>query len=466
MEQSMEHLRKPGRMASSIVRPKILIVDDEEVVRSGVARVLKRKALEVSMASDGLEALEMMTEESFDVVFLDIKMNGMDGMEVLRQIRRDHPAVLVIMITGFPSVETAVECLKAGAVDYLMKPFRADDLESVLFKALENAKGSGVHCQPQKEEAKGLESIIGRSQAMQEVFAKMSRSAPGDSTVLISGESGTGKELVARSIHKLSTRADREFVGIDCSALVESLLESELFGHVKGSFTGAFQTKHGLFELADHGTFFFDEISNLSLNIQAKLLRVIQEREFMKVGSQKKVKLNIRIIASSNRDLREAVRAGTFREDLFYRLSVIPIHLPPLRKRREDIPLLVEHFIEKHNRKCQRQVQGISKRALDMLMAYDWPGNVRELEHAIERILILEDGNIILPEQLPAFIKKKSNGFRVFSEEVCTLDELEKRYIQFVLRRTKGKRQEAAHLLGINRKTLGMKINKYGLKTR
>jgi transcriptional regulator with PAS, ATPase and Fis domain len=301
---------------------------------------------------------------------------------------------------------------------------------------------------------------------MQEVFAKMRRSAPGDSTVLISGESGTGKELVARSIHRLSARADQEFVGIDCSALVESLLESELFGHVKGSFTGAFQTKHGLFELANHGTFFFDEISNLSLNIQAKLLRVIQEREFMKVGSQKKIKLDIRIIASSNRDLREAVKAGTFREDLFYRLSVIPIHLPPLRKRREDIPLLVEHFIDKHSRKSHRQVEGISKRALEVLMAYEWPGNVRELEHAIERIIILEDGDIILPEQLPSFISQRQGEFRVFSEEVYTLDELEKRYIQFILRRTKGKRQEAAHLLGINRKTLGSKISKYGLKIR
>ena len=299
---------------------------------------------------------------------------------------------------------------------------------------------------------------------MEKVFTKIRRAAPSDSTVLITGESGTGKELVARAIHQFSPRAEREFVPVDCSALVESLLESELFGHVKGSFTGAYQTKHGLFELADHGTFFFDEISNLSLNIQAKLLRVIQEREFMKVGSQKRTKLDIRIIASSNRDLRQAIAAGAFREDLFYRLSVVPIHLPPLRERAEDIPLLVNHFLEKYSQKSNRPAQSIAKNALDILSAYLWPGNVRELEHTIERIIILEDGDVIQPEHLPAFITQREGEFRVFAEEVFSLEELEKRYIQFVLRRTKGRRQEAAQLLGINRKTLFQKIAKYGLR--
>jgi transcriptional regulator with PAS, ATPase and Fis domain len=282
--------------------------------------------------------------------------------------------------------------------------------------------------------------------------------------MLLTGESGTGKELVARAIHALSPRKENEFVPVDCSALVESLLESELFGHVKGSFTGAFQTKHGLFELANHGTFFFDEISNLSLNIQAKLLRVIQEREFMKVGSQKRIKLDIRIIASTNRDLQEAIKEGTFREDLYYRLSVVPIRLPPLRERTADIPMLVEHFIDKHNKMSGRQVQSISKRALETLSSYSWPGNVRQLEHTIERILILEDCEVIEPEHLPAIITQRQGEFQVFSEEGFTLEELEKRYIQFILRRTKGKRQEAAHILGINRKTLGAKIKKYGLR--
>jgi transcriptional regulator with PAS, ATPase and Fis domain len=299
---------------------------------------------------------------------------------------------------------------------------------------------------------------------MRKVFAKIRRAAPSDSTVLLTGESGTGKELVARAIHALSPRMENEFVPVDCSALVESLLESELFGHVKGSFTGAFQTKHGLFELANHGTFFFDEISNLSLNIQAKLLRVIQEREFMKVGSQKRIKLDIRIIASTNRDLQEAIKEGSFREDLYYRLSVVPIRLPPLRERVPDIPILVEHFIDKHNKTSGRQVQSISKRALETLSSYSWPGNVRQLEHTIERILILEDCEIIEPEHLPAIITQRQGEFQVFSEEGFTLEELEKRYIQFILRRTKGKRQEAARILGINRKTLAAKIKKYGLR--
>jgi transcriptional regulator with PAS, ATPase and Fis domain len=299
---------------------------------------------------------------------------------------------------------------------------------------------------------------------MREVFSKVRRAAPSDSTVLLTGESGTGKELVARAIHTLSDRAEKEFVPVDCSALVESLLESELFGHVKGSFTGAFQTKHGLFELANHGTFFFDEISNLSLNIQAKLLRVIQEREFMKVGSQKRIKLDIRIIASSNRDLKEAIKDGSFREDLYYRLSVIPIKLPPLRDRTGDVPLLVDHFLKSHSQKRNGRQRKVSKRALEMLSAYSWPGNVRELEHTIERILILEDCDLIEPEHLPAFISQRQGEFQVFSDESFSLEELEKRYIQFVLRQTKGRRQETASILGINRKTLAGKIKKYGLR--
>jgi transcriptional regulator with PAS, ATPase and Fis domain len=339
-----------------------------------------------------------------------------------------------------------------------------DELEALVLKAREQTSQDTLPVAEDEEAPQGIPSIIGSSPAMQNVFAKIRRAAPSESTVLVTGESGTGKELVARAIHSLSSRADKEFVPVDCSALVESLLESELFGHVKGSFTGAFQTKHGLFELANHGTFFFDEISNLSLNIQAKLLRVIQEREFMKVGSQKRIKLDIRIIASSNRDLQQSIEEGIFREDLFYRLSVVPIHLPPLRERTEDIPLLADHFIDMNNKKSDRQVQGISKRALEMLSSYSWPGNVRQLEHTIERILILEDCEVIEPEHLPTFITQRQGEFQVFSEEGFTLEELEKRYIQFILRRTKGKRQEAATILGINRKTLGAKIKKYGLR--
>ena len=295
------------------------------------------------------------------------------------------------MITDYPSIEGAVDSMKHGALDYLVKPFRADELESIVQEALDvsgRRQGANPLHQAQKVET-GMDSIVGESPAMKKVYAKIQRAAPTDSTVLLTGESGTGKELMALAIHRLSKRRDQEFVPVDCSALVETLLESELFGHVKGSFTGAHQTKHGLFELANHGTFFFDEITNLSLNIQAKLLRVIQEREFMRVGSQKRIKLDIRIIASCNKDLRTAIKAGAFREDLYYRLSVVPVHLPPLRERSGDVPLLLDHFIRAHNRKTDREVKGISPQALKMLCNYSWPGNVRELEHTVERVLIL-----------------------------------------------------------------------------
>jgi DNA-binding NtrC family response regulator len=453
-------------MAKTERKSMVLIVDDEEVVRAGISRVLEKQGLSIRTAADGSEALEIMAAHPINIVLLDIKMPGLDGIEVLKHIRATYPDTVVIMITGHPTIQSAIECTKLGALDYLVKPFRVDELEALILRAQETAVPGVVRpTVPEDVETAGdIPFIVGNSPAIRDVFVKIRKAAPSDSTVLITGESGTGKELAARAIHSLSDRADKEFVPVDCSALVESLLESELFGHVKGSFTGAFQTKHGLFELANHGTFFFDEISNLSLNIQAKLLRVIQEREFMKVGSQKRIKLDIRIIASSNRDLKEAIKDGTFREDLYYRLSVVPIKLPPLRDRTGDVPLLVNHFLKLHSQKRNGRERRISKGSLDMLSAYSWPGNVRELEHTVERILILEDSDVIEPEHLPSFITQRQGEFQVFSDESFSLEELEKRYIQFVLRRTKGKRQEAARILGINRKTLTSKIKKYGLR--
>jgi two-component system response regulator AtoC len=453
-------------MQQSEVKQRILVVDDEAAVRSGIAQVLSRPDQAVIAAADGAQALEQLARQPFDLVLLDIKLPDMDGVQLLKRLRQDFPETGVIMITGYPTIQGAVECIRRGALDYLVKPFRINELEAVVQQAWDHLaqQESRAAPEPEADEGLGLDFIIGESPAMKRLFNKIRRAAPSDSTVLLTGESGTGKELVARAIHLLSPRADQEFVPVDCSALVESLLESELFGHVKGSFTGALQTKHGLFELANHGTFFFDEISNLSLNIQAKLLRVIQEREFMKVGSQKRIKLDIRIIASSNRDLLEAIKAGTFREDLYYRLSVIPIHLPPLRERAGDIPLLVYHFLRRYSQKSPREVTGISNRALKLLTDYSWPGNVRELEHTVERIVILEDGATIQPEHLPSFISPRQGEFQDFSDESFSLEELEKRYIRFILRRTKGRRQEAARILGINRKTLSHKINKYKLE--
>ncbi|MFH1596814.1 MAG: sigma-54 dependent transcriptional regulator [Pseudomonadota bacterium] len=453
-------------MPENDVSSQILVVDDEEAVRRGIAQVLGRRQLTVSTAASAHEALEILNQRPFGIILLDIKLPDVDGIEFLRLLRKDFPETAIIMITGYPTIQSAVECIKLGALDYLVKPFRIDELEAVVEKARERLSQKSTPKKPEPEEAGalGLDFIIGESPAMKQVYAKIRRAAPSDSTVLLTGESGTGKELAARAIHLLSPRKDDEFVAVDCSALVETLLESELFGHVKGSFTGALQTKHGFFELANHGTFFFDEITNLSLNIQAKLLRVIQEREFMQVGSQKRIKLDIRIIASSNRDLKEAIKAGTFREDLFYRLSVIPIHLPPLRERTGDIPRLVEHFLKEYSQKGNREVTGILPKAMKLLEAYSWPGNVRELAHTIERIVILEDGDVVQPEHLPSFITQRQGEFQVFSDENYTLEELEKRYIQFILRHTRGRRQDAARILGINRKTLSHKIEKFNLR--
>jgi DNA-binding NtrC family response regulator len=306
-------------MAKNEKNSNILVVDDEIVVRTGISRVLQKQGFSIHTAADGNQALEIMSQHPINIVLLDIKMPGLDGIEVLRHIRTQHPETVVIMITGHPTIDSAIECTKLGAIDYLVKPFRVDELEALVLKAQEQASPEVKSAEGPEysESGEDIPYIVGNSLPIRKVFSKIRRAAPSESTVLITGESGTGKELVARAIHALSNRADNEFVPVDCSALVESLLESELFGHVKGSFTGAFQTKHGLFELANFGTFFFDEISNLSRNIQAKLLRVIQEREFMKVGSQKRIKLDIRIIASSNRDLQEAIKEGSFREDLY-----------------------------------------------------------------------------------------------------------------------------------------------------
>jgi two-component system response regulator AtoC len=444
---------------------KILVVDDEAVVRNGITRALQNKQMDAKAASGGKEALEVMRRNPFDLVLLDIRMPEMDGIAVLKDIRANYPNTDVIMITGYPTIDNAINCIKLGALDYLVKPFRLDDLEAVLKKAIApkapasdlNTHEHGLQIDSQKD------LIIGNSRPMRQIFEKILKVAPTTSTVLITGESGTGKELVARAIHLNSDRKNREFVAVDCSSLVETLLESELFGHVKGSFTGAHQTKHGFFELANHGTFFFDEIANLSPNIQGKLLRVIQEREFMKVGDKEKIRLDIRIISASNKNLEESVRSGDFREDLYYRLSVVPIHIPPLRNRKEDIPLLINHFLKKFTNKMEKPLPEVSQEAMEILIEYAWPGNVRELEHTIERILILEDTDTIRPIDLPSFISQRQGEFQMFSEDPFSLEELEKKYIRFVLRRTKGRKSQAADILGINRKTLGMKIKKYGL---
>ncbi|MBW1989825.1 MAG: sigma-54-dependent Fis family transcriptional regulator [Deltaproteobacteria bacterium] len=443
---------------------KVLVVDDEAVVRTGVSRIVNHLGIGVDEADDGKKALAMLQENSYDVVFLDIRMHEMGGLEVLGWINKHAPGTTAVMITGISEPDMVIQSMKMGAFDYLVKPFGMEDIEHILERAAKDMEPMAARRAADDFLQAGPDRvIIGTSAPMKKLYSQIFKVAPTDSTVLITGESGTGKELVARAIHYHSKRNEREFVPVDCSALVENLLESELFGHVKGSFTGAMSNKKGLFELANHGTFFFDEISNLSMDMQAKLLRVIQEREFSQVGGSSRIKVDIRIMVASNRDLKTAIAQNRFREDLFYRLHVIPIHLPPLRERKGDLPALVSYFIRKNARKIGRDEPEISREAMEMLEAYPWPGNVRELENTIERIMILEEGDVILPEHLPPDTRQKTQEFAPFSDKLVCLKELEREYIRHVLEKTGGGIQKTASILGINRKTLSMKMKKYGL---
>jgi DNA-binding NtrC family response regulator len=444
---------------------RILVVDDEKIIRDGSSRILAKEGYEVITAGSGEEALERYDREPFDLILLDVKMPGMGGIETLRKLKEIDPGLTVLIVTGYPSTETAVKAIKLGAYDYVTKPFTPDVLRVAVNRALERKTllNENQHLRQQLKTKDEVDTIIGQSESMRNIYELVRRTAPTDSTVLITGESGTGKELVARAIHNYSLREEGEFVTVDCSSLVETLLESELFGHVKGSFTGAIQAKYGSFELANGGTFFFDEIGNLSLDIQAKLLRAIQEKEIKPVGGEKSIKVDVRIIAATNQDLRQAIAKKSFREDLYYRLNVVPIHISPLRERKEDIPQLVNHFLKKYNRKRAVPVTRVEPETMKLLMSNHWPGNVRELENSIERALILEDGEVLLPGSFPWMAGKRQMRTLAGSSKVYSLEELEKQHIGRVLKETDGHRGKAANLLGIDRKTLYQKIKKYGL---
>jgi len=445
---------------------RVLVVDDEKVIRDSFSRVLLKEGYAVEAVESGRLALERVAEESFDIALLDLKMPGLDGMETLRELKEKDPDVVPIMITGYPTIESAVAAVKLGAYDYLTKPCSPQELRIIVARAAERRKLIFENEQLRRRlEARGVsELIIGQSKVMQRIMEIIYKVAPTESTVLITGESGTGKELVAQTIHQLSPRKEKEFVPVDCNALVESLLESELFGHVKGSFTGAVSTKHGLFELANGGTFFFDEVGNLTSNTQAKLLRVIQEREVKPVGGNQRIRVDVRIIAATNQNLMEAIGKKTFREDLFYRLSVVPIHLPPLRERKEDLPLLVQYFIQRYNRKRRKPIEGISPAAMELLMKHHWPGNVRELENTIERAMILEEREMITPKSLPwLFLTEPTEESTPLLKELMSLEDMEKEHISRVLKETGGHKSRAAKILGIDRKTLYQKVQKYQL---
>jgi DNA-binding NtrC family response regulator len=383
-------------------KSRILIVDDEAVVREGVRRILENDRYTVEACASGRAALDLLQIKDFNMVITDLKMPGMGGLEVLKTIKILQPEIPVIIITGYSTVDTAVDAMKNGAIDYIAKPFTPDQLIEKVDKAFEQKALllDELYLRKELRDHHGFESFVGESGEMQKVYRRIIQVAPTDSTVLITGESGTGKELVARAIHNNSQRRDAPFVALDCTSLAESLLESELFGHVKGSFTGAVQTKMGLFKVADGGTLFLDEISNISLTIQAKLLRVLQERMVTPIGGTHPIPIDIRLVAATNKNLRNLVSEGAFRDDLFFRLNIIPIDLPSLRERKGDLPILIKHFLKSFSTEVGKDIRGIAPDAYAVLEEYDFPGNVRELENIIERAVVLAEGDIIRKEGL------------------------------------------------------------------
>jgi two-component system response regulator PilR (NtrC family) len=446
---------------------KILIIDDEDSIREYLSMMLEREGYEVHSSENGKKALKLSSQESFDVVITDIQLPGMSGLDILGSMRESDPSVPVIIITGHASQESAIEALNIGAFYYLLKPVSNEELKQVVRNALELRRLRDENVDLERAlKASGDRRMVGESDKISSVFELIDRVARTSSTVLLKGESGTGKELVARAIHAGSARSDKRFVSINCGALPETLLESELFGHVKGSFTGAVRDKRGLFVVAEGGTFFLDEVSETTAAIQVKLLRVLQEREVVPVGGTKPTKVDVRVIAATNADLEKHISEGKFRADLYYRLNVIPITIPPLRERRDDIPLLVEHFIER----LTGGVKHVSDEAMEILTGYDWPGNVRELENIIERTVILEDGDEITADSLnisifPERLRKQARGGGGGDLGVSgiTLDELERRYLLQTLEETGWKKKNAAEILGINPSTLYRKLQRYGM---
>jgi len=456
----------------------ILIIDDDESIRVGCQQVLSAKGYRVRDAADGALGLSMAQDESFDVVLLDLRMPGIGGMDVLEKLKADDPDIVVTLITGYATVEAAVEGMRRGAWDFLPKPFTAEMLTTVVERAIEHKRISleNAYLRMALKEKADTPLIVGRSPAMRRLTQHIERAATSDATVLLTGETGVGKELAARALHQLSYRHDRPFVTVDCAALVETLFESELFGHIRGAYTGAIETTIGKFELAHTGTLFFDEVGNIAPNLQMKLLRAIQEREFMKVGSSRKIKVDVRIIAATNNDLLQDVRDERFREDLFFRLSVIPIRLPPLRERDGDIRLLADHFLRKFSARRKLNVTGFSEEALCALEAYPWPGNIREMENTIERALVMANGPVIERDDLlfygptsadcspcAARGEQESPADDEGLAEGGRLARMESREIAAALKQFDGQMARTAEYLGINRKTLREKMRRYGL---
>jgi DNA-binding NtrC family response regulator len=461
--------------------PRILVVDDEMIVCESCRRILEEEGYEVEAALSGKEAFEKMKANSFDIVITDLKMPGIDGMEVLRTFRKEYPDSIIIMITGFSTVETAVEAMKLGAFDYIPKPFTPDEVSIVVKKAIEKKSlmAENIYLRQELQEKYGFHNIVGKSKKMQEIYRIIAKVATTDSTVLIYGQSGTGKELIARAIHFNSPRREKQFVTVDCAVLSENLLESELFGHIRGSFTGAVATKPGLFEVADGGTVFLDEVGNISLSIQAKLLRVLQEREFTPVGGTKAKKVDIRLIAATNKELEKMIKEETFREDLYYRLNIVPIYLPALRERQEDIPVLAVHFLKKYAEEMGKKIKGFTPEAMEKLMRSPWPGNVRELENVIERTVVMIDDEMVRVEHLflPGQQEKEilENQIPMTSDELKEIkkqvrekavEEIERAFVLNALERHQWNVTRAAEEVGMLRPNFQALMRKYNLRAR
>jgi DNA-binding NtrC family response regulator len=445
--------------------PRLLVVDDDPITVNLLKEVLVKEGYDVVTALSGGEAITRGMEDLFDIIVTDMRLGDKDGMEVLRSFKKFAPETTLIMITAFGSIETAIEAIREGAFDYISKPFKLDEIKLTVRRALEQRRllQENKFFRQELLSKYQFKNVIGRTPQMFQVYKTIAKVADSRSTVLIYGERGTGKELVARSLHYNSQRNDHPFIPVDCASLVENLMESELFGHVRGAFTGALTAKKGLFEEADGGTIFLDEVSNLSLSMQVKLLRFLQEHEIKRVGGTESLKVDVRFIAATNQPLEPLVESGKFREDLFDRLNVVTITLPSLRERMEDIPVLANHFLQKFSEENHKNISYISPEALEILMQYSWPGNVRELENTIERAVIFSIHPIILPEDLPqkflqSLSEKKEERVEekppLFPEKLLPLKAIEKSYVLRVLEETKGNKKKAAEILGIDRTTL------------
>jgi two-component system response regulator HydG len=456
----------------------ILVIDDNQTMREGMAVIIAKMGHRVFSAANGPEGLQIMEMNSLDLVLTDLRMEGMDGIAVLEEIKARRPETVVMIITAYGAIDTAVDAMRKGAFDFITKPFSQEELRFRVDKALEHQQLGKEKVRLERENAYFRESeksefnpeeMIGDSGAIRKIKEQIKKIAAGDSTVFIHGESGSGKELIARAIHEASPRCDGPFIKLNCSALAEGILESELFGHEKGSFTGAYKRRIGRFELADGGTLFLDEIGDISPLIQLKLMRVLQEREFERVGGVATIKVDVRLVTATNKDLKEEIKKGAFREDLYYRLHIIPVAVPPLRERIEDLPPLVDHFLRKLAPRTRKQVKGVTDEAMKNLAGYSWPGNIRELENVIEQSMVLCEGDVIGAADLPSFISggcgDEASGRPALGSKPLPdlLDDIERELITEAFRKAGGVKTETARLLGVKTSALYYKLEKYGL---